>query len=288
ETGGGRRFSLITEAIPPSFALKFSQLILQRGLKITWSSFAMIDRHFTCQHFEVMAESGCEHLVVGLETMTDRVLNLVQKYATGDDNEWFLREAHRAGIRIVINLIPDLPTTTYEEALSCLDRLERLSETLEGVAIFPFEATQSSQIGRTPVRFGLQAVSTGQATGQAAFAENHLQIVDAGMSDEERRQVHSLFRAFADRINAGQSRKIGLAATDPLKLASSDFDVIIICNRIRIFNWKTRVRWEPPIGFLRIMERAEALGPSFSKEQLLDGAEQKAALGHLIDRLIDK
>src|SRR5262249_4797803 len=187
QTRGGRRFSLITEAIPPSFALKFSQLILQRGLKITWSSFAMIDRHFTRQHFEVMAESGCEHLVVGLETMTDRVLNLVQKYATGDDNEWFLREAHRAGIRIVINLIPDLPTTTYEEALSCLDRLERLSETLEGVAIFPFEATQSSQIGRTPVRFGLQAVSTGQATGQAAFAENHLQIVDAGMSDEERR-----------------------------------------------------------------------------------------------------
>lgn len=288
-TRGGRRFSLITEAIPPSFALKFSQLVVQRGLKIAWSSFAMIDRHFTRQHFDAMADSGCEHLVVGLETMTDRVLNLVQKYATGDDNEWFVREAHSAGIRIVINLIPDLPTTTYQEALSCLHRLEGLSETLGGVAIFPFEATRSSLVGRTPERFGL-SVAPGGASGQAAFAENHLHIVDAGMSDEERGEIHGLFRAFADRINSRAQRgrhQVG-PATGRLKLASSDFDVINTGDRIRIFNWKTRARWEAPIGYKRIIERAEALGPSFSKEQLVDCAEQKAALGLLIDRLVEK
>ena len=290
---GARRFSLITEAIPPSFALKFSRLVVQRGLKIAWSSFAMIDRHFTERHFEAMASSGCEHLVVGLETMTDRVLKLVQKYATGDDNEWFLRQAHEVGIRLVINLIPDLPTTTYEEAIACLRRLEALSDILGGVAVFPFEATHSSQIGRSPQRFGLAVADADGSSGQAAFADNHLQIVDSGMSGEQRSEVHRLYRAFADTINARSFRLDGSEiasrqAGERLKVASADYDLVRAGDRIRVFNWKTRQLWDAPVGYERIIDRAAALGLSFSREELLEGAAEKAPLEILVDQLIEK
>jgi hypothetical protein len=90
---GARRFSLITEAISPSFALKFSRLVIERGLKIEWNSFAMVDRHFRDEHFQAMARAGCDHLVIGLETMTNRVLKIVDKFATSVDNERFLRAA---------------------------------------------------------------------------------------------------------------------------------------------------------------------------------------------------
>ncbi len=162
---------------PPSFALKFSELAIAHDLDIAWGSFAMVDRHFGSRHFDAMARSGCDHLVIGLETMTDRVLKLVHKYATGADNLRFLKAAHAAGIALFINLIPDLPTTTYAEAIESLSRLDDAQDLLTSVAIFPFEATRSSQIGRTPERYGINVADLTGDSGQAGFASNHLRIV---------------------------------------------------------------------------------------------------------------
>lgn len=291
-THGVSRFSLITEAIPPSFALKFSELVVERGLQVRWSSFAMVDPHFKRRHFEAMARSGCEHLVIGLETMNDRVLSLVHKYASGDDNEQFLREASSAGISLRINLIPDLPTTTFAEAEASLKRLASLSETVDGVAVFPFEATRSSQIGRMPERYGVEAGTAGDVSGQALFAENHLQISDTAMTDDERTQTLQRYQAFADAVNARSHRTPSQPARDArsqvLQIASCDFDVSDLGDRIRVFNWKTRDRWEAPAGFKAIIDRAEQIGPVFNREALLGGATQRAALNLLIDQLILK
>jgi len=48
-----------------------------------------------------------------METMNDRVLRLVHKAATAAENGAFLERASNAGISLQVNLIPDLPTTTF-------------------------------------------------------------------------------------------------------------------------------------------------------------------------------
>lgn len=294
QTHGARRFSLITEAIPPSFALKFSELILERGLKIAWSSFAMVDRHFGVRHFEAMVRSGCDHLVIGLETMSDRVLNLVEKYASGDDNDRFLREASAAGISLLVNLIPDLPTTTYQEACDSLARLEALQDTLHGVAIFPFEATRSSRIGRTPERFGITVADADGTSGQAVFADNHLRIIDAGMTEDQRRDVHQRYGKFADRVNARRQHRALVPAlgAEPnpelLAVASRDCDILYLEDRIRVFNWVTRERWEAHLGFKVLIERAKRLSGRFTRTELLDGASRVDVIDGLIDQLLEK
>jgi len=217
--------------------------------------------------------------------MTDRVLNLVQKYATGDDNEWFLREAHRAGIRIIINLIPDLPTTTYEEAVELFASARRaVGDRSQASRYFPSKPRISSQIGRTPERFlgsrRWHRAATGQRPSRESPADRR-----RGHADEEVGKSIASSARFADRIDAQahrQSRKVGPAATCRLQLASSDFDVIRIAIDSESSIGRHAHAGSPPIGFLRIMERAEALGPSFSREQLLDGVEQKVAFGHLM------
>jgi hypothetical protein len=292
-----RRFSLITEAIPPSFALKFSQLVLNRGLDIAWSSFAMVDRHFKPEHFRAMAESGCDHLVIGLETMTDRVLDHVHKYATGQDNESFLRAASSAGISLLVNLIPDLPTTSYAEALETLERLESLELCLKGVAVFPFEATRSSQVGRTPERYGIGVAAHTGLSGQAVFADNHLHIVDTAMTAEERADVHRRFAAFADRVNARKAAasaprqavpRAGTANGGTLVVARDDIDIVEQGTMMQFFNWRTRERWEAPSALLTIVEHAEAMGGMFSRDDILAGGTRPEELGYLVDMLIDK
>lgn len=127
-----------------------SQLIIDRGIDITWDSFAMVDRRFDRELLELMVRAGCRYLVIGMEAMTTRVLNLVHKSADREENQRFLREAREAGMKLSVNLIPDLPSTTYQEALDSLADVEALADTLDFVAVFPFEPTRSSNIGRTP------------------------------------------------------------------------------------------------------------------------------------------
>lgn len=198
---GVTRFIFITESIPPAFARKMSSLLIERGLRISWYSFAMVDRRFDRGLLELMVQAGCDHLVIGMETTNTRVLKLVHKSADREENFRFLRDARAAGMRLRVNLIPDLPSTTYAEAVSALDDLHDLADCFDGVAVFPFEPTRSSNVGRTPERFGLLPLAGGADTGMAQYALNHLQSTDPAMTPAERADVHARYRAFQRQVN---------------------------------------------------------------------------------------
>jgi len=207
---GVRRFELITESIPPAFARRFSQAVIDSGLDIVWNSFAMVDRRFDAELLELMVRSGCEYLVIGMETTNTRVLKLVHKSADREENLRFIREAHRAGMKLRINLIPDLPSTTLEEAMESLRDVTELADCVESFTVFPFEATRSSEVGRNPERFGL-VVSDGDTglANQAQYALNHLGNLDPAMTDEQRRGVHRAYQDFAVQHGSGHMRRTG-------------------------------------------------------------------------------
>lgn len=200
-TYGASRFVLITEAIPPGFARRFCERILERGLEISWYSFAMIDRRFDRDLLDLLRRAGCDHLVIGLETTNTRVLHHVHKSATREETYRFVRDARDVGLNLRVNLIPDLPTTTYEEALEVLRDVEELADAVVSFSIFPFEPTRSSNIGRDPEGFGLVLSDAGSLTGQAQFSMNHLRSVDPAMTPSQRSEIHRLFAEFAERHN---------------------------------------------------------------------------------------
>ncbi|PNG20696.1 B12-binding domain-containing radical SAM protein [Streptomyces cahuitamycinicus] len=209
-THGVRQFELITESIPPAFSRRFSQEVLARGLDISWSSFAMVDRRFDEETLELMARAGCAFLVVGMETTNTRVLKLVHKSADREENLRFIRDAHRAGVNLRINLIPDLPSTTLDEAVEALRDVSSLADHVEQFSIFPFEATRSSEVGRNPEKFGLVVAENASGlANQAQYALNHLGNIDPAMTDEERGRVHRMYQDFAIRHGSGRMRETG-------------------------------------------------------------------------------
>ena len=259
---GATRFTLITEAIPPGFSLRFARLLIERKLGVTWNSFAMVDHRFTPEHLELMARSGCDHLVIGLETMTDRVLKLVRKAASSADNLRFLRDAAAAGIRLYINLIPDLPSTTHAEAMAALAMLAKVKDCIAHVAIFPFEPTRSSDVGRDPGAFGLVVRSTTGETGQAEFTSNHLNATDPAMTDAERQAAIAAFRDFAAEVNARlETGHLVAADFGPapanirFRLAEEDIDIVVADDRAQLFNWRQHRGWEGPRGVAALAAR---------------------------------
>lgn len=203
-----RRFRVITESIPPAFARALSERLRSEALTVQWSSFIMVDRRFDRALLQCMAASGCDMLVVGLESMVTRVLELVHKAADREQNIRFLTDASAAGIQLHVNLIPDLPSTTREEALEGLADLERVAGCIAEANVIPFEPTRSSRVGRSPAQFGLIPAEAPVHSGHAQFALNTLPVSDPAMTAEERAEVFHAYREFAATVNA---RSAGLA-----------------------------------------------------------------------------
>jgi hypothetical protein len=202
ERTGIRRFRVITESIPPAFARALSERLCREALGVQWSSFIMVDRRFDRELLRLMAASGCDLLVVGLESMVTRALKLVHKAADREENIRFLADARAAGIVLHVNLIPDLPSTTRQEALSGLADLESVMDCMSEANVIPFEATRSSRVGRAPSQFGLIAADAPVHSGHAQLALNTLQATDPAMTGAERAEVFRAYREFEARVNA--------------------------------------------------------------------------------------
>ncbi len=247
---GADRFTFVTESIPPAFARRMCRLILERGLKIRWTSFAMVDRRFDRSLLELMAQSGCEALVIGMETTVTRVLKLVNKSADREENIRFLKDAKAAGVKLRVNLIPDLPTTTYAEALESLEDIRALADCVTSLAVFPFEPTRSSSVGRNPAKFGLLPLADGDDTGIFSYALNHLQSVDPAMTAAERAEVHHRYEEFRYWLNGGGARRraapVGQLPPGPLRIRTEDLDMVEVNGQLVCHNTRTLDRVAVP------------------------------------------
>lgn len=246
DTTGVAAFTLITESIPPAFASRFADLLIQQGSPFRWDSFAMVDRRFTGDLMRRVVDAGCDTLVIGMETVITRVLALVSKSADRDENIRFLNDARDAGLPLTVNLIPDLPSTTYAEAMEALAILADLADCFNAVSVYPFEATRSSRVGRQPEKYGfVRTDGRSGAPGQAQFELNRLSWVDPAMTPDERSTVHDSYRTFADTVNA---RQAGLLSAQrgtcdlagPLRLPTEDMSVEHVDGSVRLFDPVTR------------------------------------------------
>jgi hypothetical protein len=269
------RFTFVTESIPPAFARRMCKLILERGLKIRWTSFAMVDRRFDRSLLELMAESGCEFLVIGMETTVTRVLKLVHKSADREENLRFLKDAKAAGVKLRVNLIPDLPSTTYAEALESLEDIRALADCVTSLAVFPFEPTRSSNVGRNPGKFGLLPLAGGDDTGIFSYALNHLQSVDPAMTAEERADVHRRYDEFRYWLNGGGARRqAGLGPVHQLpqgtrlRIRTEDLDMLDVNGQLVCYNTRTLDRVAVPSRLAPLLRT------------YLDGPEAAEVLAH--------
>ncbi|MBP5971640.1 radical SAM protein [Brasilonema sp. CT11] len=273
---GRNQFAIISESIPPLFARKMSEAIIASGLTLSWVSFAMVDERFTPEVLQLIAQSGCDYLEIGIESMTDRVLKLVEKASTNEKNKNFVRDAAAAGVKLKLNLIPDLPSTTYREALESLEEFRALEDCITFVGVYPFEPTRSSKIGRNPSFYSLKTEDTGNQEGQSQYPANHLISQDPAMTATERQEVHAKFFAFREHINARRNAELTktLMVTDLdssclLRLADEYLDFVEVDDNIQCYHYLTRKLFCVP-GYWKDALASVRSSQSFSCDELIN------------------
>lgn len=103
---------------------RICDLILEKGLKLTWSANARanVDR----ETLKKMKKAGCRLLMIGYESGNDEILRLVKKGVSMERMEAFSRDAKSEGIMLHGGFIIGLPGETKETIKNTVAFAERL------------------------------------------------------------------------------------------------------------------------------------------------------------------
>lgn len=95
--------------------IELCDLLIDKRLEISWGGNCRVDRRLDLSSLKKMKRAGCDYLILGIESASDKILQLMGKGFTIEETGRFIRDCNRAGIDIVANWIVGFPGETDED-----------------------------------------------------------------------------------------------------------------------------------------------------------------------------
>ena len=105
--------------------IDFCELMCKTKLGISWTANMIIRPEMTYEVIKKMRESGCRHVVFGIESGSQRVLDLMRKHYRVEDADRIIRWMHEVGITVTANFMFGFPGETKEDFEMTLDFTKR-------------------------------------------------------------------------------------------------------------------------------------------------------------------
>jgi radical SAM PhpK family P-methyltransferase len=111
------------------------RMVIKNGLKFRWISF------FRCSNadeeaIDLMKESGCLAVFLGLESGDPQILKYMNKAATLERYRWGIENLHRRGIATFASLICGFPGETQESVMNSMNFIEEMAPTFFNVQLY--------------------------------------------------------------------------------------------------------------------------------------------------------
>jgi radical SAM superfamily enzyme YgiQ (UPF0313 family)/MoaA/NifB/PqqE/SkfB family radical SAM enzyme len=138
--------------------VKFCDLMKDRPLDVYWSANMVVRPELKPAVIKKMARSGCEHIIFGIESGSERVLKKMNKLYRVKEADRIIRQMHDAGICVTANFMFGFPGESEEDFGQTLDFLRRNARSLGRV--YPsrtyFALEEFSYIYDHPEEFGIK------------------------------------------------------------------------------------------------------------------------------------
>jgi anaerobic magnesium-protoporphyrin IX monomethyl ester cyclase len=202
---GIRYFSFVDEMIPPVRFLDLAQALQRSHLDIAYYALARPESGFTPAVFKEMAASGCKYLLWGLESGSQRLLDLMGKGTQIEVVSRVLRDAHAAGIANHVFIMCGFPTESAAEWEMTLQFLAEHKEAIQAVHRGVFMLETGSAVWNNPEQFYIDEIRVLRETPLGPRLDFHC---TQGMSREE---TVARFRAALPFLRAFHPYARGLA-----------------------------------------------------------------------------
>ncbi len=152
---GVKNFYISCDVLSPSYAARFAEALLGRGLKIRWSCDLKLDGSYTAERCELLHRSGLRAAAFGIESGSDRVLRAMRKGCDRETMELVNRRFHDAGVATEWMTFTGHPGESLAEALETVDWLGRERDAVDLFIIGEFGLQAGSPIAQDPTAFGV-------------------------------------------------------------------------------------------------------------------------------------
>jgi radical SAM superfamily enzyme YgiQ (UPF0313 family) len=109
-------------------------LIVARGLPVEWSGNAIPSRHMSSEMLALLKKAGCQELIYGVESGSDRILRLMKKTFTAEHAAQVVHRTARAGIDAYVNIIVGFPGEQEPDLQETIGLLRAMAPSLTGIA----------------------------------------------------------------------------------------------------------------------------------------------------------
>ncbi len=155
-------YYFVDDALPPKFMRRFAEGLIEQKLDIEWRSASILVRDFTNRNLcFLLKKSGIRMLVFGLESISSRILNLMNKYhknLSESEIKEILKTLRNADISVGLNIIIGFPTETIDEARQTLDFLIKNRDLYHACGIQAFSLEENTEVFNNPSKFGITKV----------------------------------------------------------------------------------------------------------------------------------
>lgn len=187
---------LAVDVMAPGYLERFSDAVIDTGLDIKWSAEIRMEKIFTPERCVKLARSGCVAMSFGMESGSQRILDLIDKGTKVDFMSATMKNFSTAGIAVQLMAFTDFPTETPREKAATYKFVEDNSDFWAAGGIGQFLLTGTSLVAKNPAKFGITLVDTIDADVARAIAYN----VDAA-SDRKVKLTEDIDDSFHDSGN---------------------------------------------------------------------------------------
>ncbi|MEK7279630.1 MAG: radical SAM protein, partial [Nitrospirota bacterium] len=189
-------FFFSDEAVPIPTLKKISERVIEERLDIKWTGGVRFEQALTKETLSKMSEAGCLKLVFGLESFSQRVLDLMGKGTSTSDIRRIVDDCLDAGIALHLYIIVGFPSETEEEAKETflfVMQNERLLDS-QGFSCLPclFDLQKGTPIMELPIKYGIKEI---KAPAVHDMTLGYFYETEKGMNPEQADKIYSFIHA---------------------------------------------------------------------------------------------
>lgn len=150
----GKTFYLVNNTSNPSkqYLLNLSQALSKENIK--WA--AEMRANISEEECQWLKKSGCQMVALGIESFSDKVLNLIDKQVNAEMIVKTIKHLHKVGVHTHGMLIFGFPGENFIDVLTTLIRLLKYNKYFDTLTFSPFSLSKHSLVHRFPERFGIR------------------------------------------------------------------------------------------------------------------------------------
>jgi hypothetical protein len=167
---GVKNFYLSCDVLSPAYAVKLAQALIDKGVKIRWSSDLKIEKYFTPERCKLLHDSGLRSAAFGIESGSDRILELMRKGCDRATMTTVNRAFHEAGVATEWMTFTDHPDESIDEALATVSWIEEQKEFVDSFIVGKFGLERGSHIAQDPQRYGVRRIHYAQGDDLRLYA----------------------------------------------------------------------------------------------------------------------